>query len=251
MIGIVGGAGPFAGAELFRKIIEETDVSSDQEHVPVILWSVPAAIPDRTEYLEGRVKENPAGAISRIFLELQKAGATIAAIPCNTAHAPAIFCEVERLLKQAGSQLKIVNIVSETVRYLKQNFPKGSAVGVLSTTGTWRRRIYRQALEAEGFKVLDSESIAEQEQVHQAIYDKEHGVKAHSSPVTDVARNTLHLAAERLIKRGAEAVILGCTEIPLAITERCLMNVPMVDTLQILARSLIYGLSPEKLKKSD
>ena len=91
MIGIVGGMGPLAGLDVFKKITEETPVTSDQEHAPVLLFSVPAQIPDRTEFLLGREKTNPAIAISEIILTLEKAGARVVGIPCNTAHSPRIF----------------------------------------------------------------------------------------------------------------------------------------------------------------
>ena len=55
MIGIVGGVGPLAGLDVFKKIIEETVVQKDQEHLPVLLMSYPHLIVDRTEYLLGKV----------------------------------------------------------------------------------------------------------------------------------------------------------------------------------------------------
>jgi aspartate racemase len=249
MIGIAGGAGPFAGSELFRKIIEETKALSDQEHLPVILWSEPALIPDRTEYLDGNRNENPATGISNVFLALEKAGATVAAIPCNTAHAPAIFDEVKLLLQKADSRLTLVNIVEETLRFLHSRYQKGTSVGVLSTTGTWRCQIYKQALEKGGYHVLEPLTIKEQQDIHLAIYDKSYGVKAHSSPVTDKARTIFLRAIDDLINRGAEVIILGCTEIPVAITAPDIKNIPLVDTTRVLARSLIRYFAPQKLKE--
>lgn len=91
MIGIIGGVGPTAGADLLQKITEETIAKSDQDHLPIILFSLPNKILDRTEYLEGKVNENPGKAMGDIALQLERAGATIAAAPCNTAHADEIF----------------------------------------------------------------------------------------------------------------------------------------------------------------
>jgi aspartate racemase len=86
MIGIVGGVGPLAGLDIFKKIIEETVATKDQEHVPVVLSSQPHRIADRTAFLLGKENQNPAIALKDILLELDKAGARVAAIPCNTSH---------------------------------------------------------------------------------------------------------------------------------------------------------------------
>lgn len=251
MIGIAGGTGPLAGLDLFRKIIEETKASTDQEHLPVLLWSSPQEIPDRTEYLEGTVKENPAIPISNILLHLEKAGATVSAISCNTAHAPEIFDEIVKALKLAESKIRLINIVDETIDYLKKNFSKGTTIGVLSTTGTWKYKIYRRPLEKAGFIVLDSKNMAEQQIIHQAIYNKEYGIKSQSSPVSEKARKILLEAIKSYIFCGADVVILGCTEISLAITEKNINNIELIDPTRLLARSLIRHFSPKKSKEPD
>lgn len=247
MIGIVGGAGPLAGNDLFYKIIEETRAESDQEHLPVILWSDPGKIPDRTEYLEGRVDENPAVAIGAIFEILEKNGATIAAIPCNTAHAPEIFNAIRDQLVQNRNRIKVISIIEETQRFLQQYFKSGAKIGVLSTTGTWKRRIYAEPLEHAGFEVVVPDET-HQIMVHRAIYDPKFGVKATGTTVSQKAHDILYEQADDLIARGAEAVILGCTEIPLVIKERLYKEVRMVDTVRILARALIKAYAPSKLK---
>src|SRR5688572_19505545 len=104
MIGIAGGAGPFAGLDLLRKVMEETVADKDQEHVSVIMISRPEIISDRTEFLVGREKLNPAFAIAGIMLDLERAGANIAAIPCNTAHARPIFDVIQNELDKRGSR---------------------------------------------------------------------------------------------------------------------------------------------------
>src|SRR5690606_14053752 len=89
MIGIVGGVGPLAGLDIFKKIIEETIATKDQEHLPVILSSKPHRIADRTAFLLQNSNENPGYALLKIIEELDNSGAEVVAIPCNTAHAPA------------------------------------------------------------------------------------------------------------------------------------------------------------------
>ena len=110
LIGIIGGVGPFAGLDLQRKILEQTVAAADQEHLPVISVSWPGPIADRTEYLLGRVPENPAYAILEQLRLLAAAGATVAGIPCNTAHAPAIFDVIRAGV--AAEDLSLIHILS-------------------------------------------------------------------------------------------------------------------------------------------
>ena len=107
MIGIVGGVGPLAGLDVFKKIIEETVVQKDQEHLPVLLMSYPHLIVDRTEYLLGKVDTNPAYALANIIKQLAENGAKVVAIPCNTAHAEPIFLVVEEELKKSNNPIEL------------------------------------------------------------------------------------------------------------------------------------------------
>ena len=88
------------------------------------------------------------------------------------------------------------------------------------------------------------------ERVQQAISNTAYGIKAQSNPVTPEARAALLAEAEKLVGQGADAVILGCTEIPLALTEPDLHGVPLLDATKVLARALIIAFAPERLKKA-
>lgn len=246
MIGIVGGAGPLAGVDVVKKIIEETTARTDQDHVPVMLLSIPETTPDRTQYLIGEEPRNPAYPIAELFLRLERAGATVAAIPCNTAHADAIFGVVHHQLKSAGSKLQLVHMITETHRHIQRNFP-GKRVGVLSTTGTRRTGLYKQAFESAGFVIVEPEEQW-QDRVHNAIYDRAYGIKTFSAPVKPFARQELISSMDHLIGLGAEVIVLGCTEIPLAILEDQYREVPLIDPNRILARALIRAVDPGKLR---
>lgn len=247
MIGIVGGVGPYAGIDLARKIADQTIASTDQDHLPVALLSVPEAIADRTEYLLGRSDDNPAGAISRVVLDLERLGAGVVGIPCNTAHAPRIFDAIRRRLEQAGSEVRLVHMIEEVARFLRERLPQARRVGVLCTAGTSRARVYPDVLEPQGFRVLlPPEPL--QQAVQDAIYDGDHGLKARPHPVSDAARRQLAQAVEHLRQAGAEAIVLGCSEIPLAITERRIGQTAIVDANLVLARALVREAAPAKLK---
>lgn len=245
MIGIIGGVGPLAGLDTYKKIIEETQAVRDQEHLPVLLYSLPDRISDRTGFLLERARENPGYALVDIARQLATAGATVAAIPCNTAHAEPIFSLVQQELKD--SSLKLLHIVDETIRYI-QEFYLGKKVAVLSTTGTRRERIYSGRFEQKGVEILEPNDD-DQEKVHDAIYSPEYGIKAQSVPVTSTAIQALESVLDELQRRGTEIVVLGCTELPLALPQKSYRDMQLIDPNRILARALIREIAPEKLKE--
>ena len=247
MIGIVGGVGPFAGVDLTRKIFINTLAASDQEHLPVALLSVPARIKDRTEYLMGQVRVNPGQAVGEIILQLENLGASVIGIPCNTMHAPEIFDAIQNILYTKGSRVRLLNMVEEVVAFVGQHHAHSRRIGVLSTTGTWKSDIYPRWLKHHGLSsVVPSPQV--QQQVHDAVYDPSYGIKACSEPVTQRAREQLLQAIKHLKAAGADAIILGCTELPYALPHKSAMDVPLLDATWILARSLIAHTYPEKLK---
>lgn len=241
MIGIVGGMGPLAGLDVFKKITEETPVTSDQEHAPVLLFSVPAQIPDRSEFLLGREKTNPAIAISEIILTLEKAGARVVGIPCNTAHSPRIFDVITAELHSKGSRVLLLNLIEVATEYVNLHF-SGKKIGVLSTTGTRKTSLYKNALDAFGLVVIEPDDDW-QERVHAAAYDPQYGIKAGSFPINEKATAELHLAVAHLKAKGAEVILLGCTEIPLALIETELEGLPLIDANRLLAKQLLRSLS--------
>ncbi|WP_333866805.1 aspartate/glutamate racemase family protein [Sphingobacterium sp.] len=246
MIGIVGGLGPYGGLDIAKKIIDETAAGSDQEHLPLLLFSCPNVIPDRTAYLLDKSNDNPGKAIAGVLRKLEMAGATIAAIPSNTAHAEPIFSVVQDEMARAGSALKLLNIVHETVRFVDVNCPE-TTVGILSTAGEQICSLYREAFIRKGFIVVEPEG-PQQEKVNNAIYDEDYGIKAQPVPIANKAREDLLLVVDDLKKKGAQVIILGCAELPLAIPERDYNGMIIIDPNRILARALVHAAAPDKLK---
>jgi aspartate racemase len=241
IIGIVGGVGPLAGLDLQAKIIRETIAGRDQDHLPVISISRPGDIPDRTEYLLGREPLNPAYPILDQLRLLADMGATVAGIPCNTAHAPAIFDAIQAGVAEFQRPLRLLHMIVETAGHIARHHPGLRTIGVLSTTGTWQTRLYPNALEPRGLRVLVPDEGL-QAAVHAAVYDPSYGIKSRGR-VTDRAREELVRAVASLRERGAEAVILGCTEMPLAFPELEFEGVALVDPTLTLARGLIRAVA--------
>ncbi|HET6429048.1 MAG TPA: amino acid racemase [Phycisphaerae bacterium] len=248
MIGIVGGVGPYAGLDLARKVFDETAAASDQEHLPLAMLSVPEIISDRTEFLLGEAADNPGVAIAEVIGRLERIGATVVGIPCNTAHAPAIFDVIAARLAEANSKVALVHMIEEVGRYLGEHFPHLRRVGVLSTTGTWRAGVYAQGLAPLGIEVIVPDEPLQTRAVHPAIYDPGFGIKARAHPVTARARSLLDEAVAFCRGLGAEAIILGCTELPLAIPEPRIGGMPVIDPTRILARALIREIAPARLR---
>lgn len=246
-IGVLGGMGPYAGLDLVKKVFDETVASIDQEHLDVMLLSA-SSIPDRTAFLLGLGGVNPAQEILAGLARLEAGGASVAGMPCNTAHAPAILDRVMDGLRARSSPLRFVSMIEETVRYLGELAPAPERVGVLSTTGTMRTRLYADRLEAGGFAVLVPGEEVQEGLVQDAIYHPAHGIKARSNPVTERARANVLAAVRHVADRGAEVVLLACTELPLAVPERVWDGVRLVDPTRILARALIRETCPEKLR---
>lgn len=247
MIGIVGGVGPYAGIDLLKKIFDNTDSQTDQDHLDTILLTLPSQIADRTEYLIGKVRTNPGFQITDVLLKLEQAGATVAGIPCNTAHASQIFNTIQLELAQKQTNIQLFNMIDETVSFISQNYPKLTRIGVLSTTGTYKFELYKSALELRGYEVIRPSFEVQETLIHPAIYAADYGIKAISDPVHPQARADLLEGVALLKKRGAQAIIMGCTEIPLAIPKQ-MDNLVMIDPTNILARALIYAYNSTKLK---
>lgn len=247
MIGIVGGLGPYAGLDLMKKVFDNTLARSDQDHLDVVVLSLPGSVADRTEYLEGKVEKNPGLAIARVLKRLEDAGATHAGIPCNTAHAPGIIGAVRQELERLGSSIILVNMIDETIRFLAEWMPDVERVGVLSTTGEYRAGLYEEALKSAEKKAIKPDLLMQEELIHPAIYDSGFGIKTCSSPIHPQAKENLLEGFTVLKDGGAELVILGCTEIPLAFPEAMIMGMKVVDPTWVLARALIRSVMPEKL----
>ncbi len=247
MIGIVGGVGPYAGLDLVKKIFDQTEAKSDQEHLKVALLSFPQEVGDRTNFLIGRTKNNPAYGIVKVIRKLVDIGASVVGIACNTAHAPQIFKVIVEEIKKANISIRLINMIDEVSTFIQENYPQIKNIGILGTIGTYATGVYEMALKQENINVILPNKIFKIT-VHNAIYDPIVGIKTQSNPITETARSQLMEAIDHLNKEGAEAVVLGCTEIPLAISEIKIGEIVIIDPTLILARALIREVNPTKLK---
>lgn len=245
-IGIVGGVGPYAGVELCKKILEQTKASKDQEHLPIIMISLPEVISDRTAFITGETDVNPAFAIVEIIKKLELAGAEVVAIACNTSHAPVIYDVICRELERLKINIKLLNLVDEVVKYIRSKSPTIKNIGVMSTKGSYKSKIYENALKTAGFNAIIPDKRIQEDIIHKAIYNKEYGIKTKSNPIDKRAREQLLKGIEHVKLKGGDAVILGCTEMSLSITEDSVNDVKIIDSMKVLAKALIRESLVEK-----
>ena len=221
-IGILGGMGPLATADLFRKIVLLTDAARDNDHIRVYIDDN-ASIPDRTAaILSGGA--DPLPAMTDSLRKLEVCGADCVIMPCNTAH---YF--LPRL--QALTGVPFLSMLEATAGTCAARFPGGTAA-VLATKGTLSAGLYQAALEQEGVPFL-LPNDAEQGALMRVIYD---GVKAGKGP--EEYRADMEAVVEALTDRGADYFILGCTELPLAAQALGLQG-PAVDPTEELAKAAI------------
>jgi len=236
MIGVVGGMGTYASIDLLKKIADNTPAGKDQEHLPVTMISKPEEILDRTQYLFGEVMENPGYAISDIVKSLGEAGCELIGLPCNTAHVPEIIGIIEDKLPEG---MQIVNMIEEVGKYISNNYPGLKKVGILATNGTYSAKVYDHYLKHYDLSTVYPDKDVQFKKVHPSIYDPVYGIKARSNPVSEKAVADLLMVSMQLVEKGAEVLVLGCTEIPLAITEKSVYGINIIDPNDVLAKALV------------
>lgn len=247
LIGILGGMGPQAGLDMADKLIAMTHTQCDQDHIPFVLFSLPETVPDRTSYLLGKTASNPAHSIADQFETMAAMGVSIAVMACNTAHAGPIFDAALEIMRTRGVEIRILHLIRETVNHIRESHPDTRRVGILGTQGTYQARLYDQALEDVGLEVVLPDPAVREHDIHAALYAPSFGIKSCPGEVTEEASSRIRKAIRHLQSNGAEAVILGCTELPLAIKEDQLDGMPILDPAKILVKKLIGESYPDKL----
>ena len=202
-IGILGGMGPLATADLFRKIVLLTKASCDNDHIRIYIDNNPA-IADRTAaILSGG--ESPLPEMIKALRNLEACEASCIVMPCNTAHY--FLPELQKL-----TRVPFISMLAATARTCAAQYP-GKCAAVLATKGTLQTGLYSQALAREGLRCLLPDE-AEQDVLMHLIYDV---VKA-AKPLAPEAETWRSLLLG-LRARGADYFILGCTELPIVAQE--------------------------------
>ncbi|KAA2211860.1 cysteate racemase [Teichococcus oryzae] len=220
-LGVLGGMGPLASAQFMLRLTLLTPAARDQDHLPALLWSDPR-VPDRTAARLGG-GEDPLPWLVRGIRGLEAAGCGAIAIPCNTAHG--WFDGMA-----AATSLPILHIVDAAAEDLLRQGIAGGRIGVMGTAGTLAMRLYQERLDQRGYECIVPDPAEMEALVSPGIaLVKANRVAEAYAPLAEAARN--------LRNRGAAAVVLGCTEIPLGIQAgpQAEIGLPLVDTIDALA----------------
>ncbi len=223
IIGILGGMGPAATADLYMKIIAATPASRDQDHLHVVIWADPT-VPDRSDaLLHGG--EDPTPWLLRGATQLIAIGVVFIAVPCNTAHA--FFPTIEREIT-----IPLIHMMDETASAVELTHPSIERVGLLATTGTIASGLYQEWFAKHHIEVIVPNDDLQERAVMGAI----HRVKAGK-----IGRDTTDMlseAAVSLVEHGAEALIAGCTELPLIFRDGN-ASVSVIDPTRVLAEAIV------------
>jgi aspartate racemase len=224
-IGIIGGMGSAATVDLFRKIVELTPAENDQDHLRIVIDNNPR-IPDRLQAVF-HAGEDPIPSIIKMARNLQSIGADFLIMPCNTAH---VF--LERL--KAELDIPFLSIIECSAKHIRQSYPEVTKVGLLGTDVTIYTGAHREIFSKHDLEIIIPEKLTQQNCVTKSIYGSE-SLKAGNMAIP---RQLLTQASNELISLGAEVILMGCTELPLAMHQEDI-SVPIIDANAILAQTAI------------
>ncbi|MCL2531286.1 MAG: amino acid racemase [Oscillospiraceae bacterium] len=211
-IGVLGGLGPAASCRLYDMLIRMHAVTCDQDHPDVIVYSK-CSVPDRTAFLLNNSADSPLPALISGLQTLQAAGAQVLAMPCATAHH--FYDEL-----QAAVDVPLLDMLALTAQHLAAQGV--TRAGLLCTLGSYRSGAFVRALQAQGIEVIMPHDT-------QAVMDVINAVKLGQSI------DSLTMLAQPLLQRGAQTVILGCTELSLLNQA----DIHFTDPMKILAQELL------------
>lgn len=268
IIAIIGGAGPDAAIDLQIKLShamkKKLNINFDQEHYRVIIDNN-TDLPNRDDALLSK-GASPLLTYVDSAKKLEKMGGDILIISCNTAHA--YFKDIQKT-----TNMKTINMIEETASFFYKHYIKIKKVGLLSTSATLQENLYHKAFDKYKIEVVNLDSTY-QNYIVQAIYGIKAGFINNKQLLNEFSKAKLYAIYQRVSKgksviavklpkdlilttiryfeqQGIEAVVLGCTEIPLVLNRKeyngsCIL----IDPTEILANSTVdYAISFEnKLK---
>jgi aspartate racemase len=224
LIGVMGGMGPLATADFMRRLALLAPAKVDQDHCRVLAYSN-SKIPDRSAAILGNGL-SPLKSLLDGVAFFERSGADVIVMPCNTAH-----YWLDELV--ASTKVPFISIFDAIRRDLALHNIRSGAVGLLGTAGTIKSGMFQRDLIASGFAVIEPTPVEMDELIEPAI-------RAVKGSQIEAARPRVHAALQALAARGAAAVVLGCTELPLAVDateQEC--EALIIESTQSLAEACI------------
>ena len=222
IVGVLGGMGPEASVDFMAKVVAATPANKDQDHVRMLVDHNPK-VPNRQDAIlhDG---DDPSHALALMAQGLQEAGADFLVVPCNTAY---VFANAIT----SATTLPLISIIDVTVDAIATKCPGASSIGVLATAGCLQAGVYQEGLLANGYEPL-LPTDSELEELMRLLNGIKGGI------LNEATRAGICRLAETLQERGAEAIIAGCTEIPLAL-DASMLSVPLLSSTDLLAERTV------------
>lgn len=231
IVGVLGGLGPEATLDFYAKVLALTPAEHDQDHLHLIIDSNPK-VPNRNEAVAG-TGPSPGPVLAAMAAGLERVGADFLVMVCNAAHA--FQGEIE-----AAVSIPFVSIIAETCEATLQAVPELKTVGVLGSSGCLDAGLYQNAFAARGVATLVPQG-ADRDAFMKLLYRIKAGDKG------AVVRQEMRALTTSLIAAGAEAIVAGCTEVPLVLGQGDL-PCPLVNSTDVLAERTVFyaahGLEP-------
>lgn len=221
---IIGGMGTSATETYLHQLNERTPATNDQEYLNYILVNH-ATVPDRTDYILDHSKPSPLPPLLTDFKQQAALKPDFFTLPCNTAHY--FYDELTK-----ATDIPILHMPREAVKWIGQNLPNAKKVGLISTEGTRADHIYDDEIKNAGYElVLPDDKI--QQQTNELIY-------ANVKEKNSVDRALYHEILRQMFEeKGCDTVVLGCTELSLAQDREPYTKHPVTDSQSILVDKTI------------
>lgn len=201
MIGVLGGMGPLATLDFFSKVLAATPANGDADHVPLLIQSDPRIPPRPPAILSGGRSPLPELLAGRD--RLIAAGATALAMPCNTAH----FWYAD-LVK--GCSVPFISIVTASVTKISELAQPGQPIGIIATRATLASKIFNSPLMRSSYTPL----LPNDDTIDNLVLP---GIELVKAGQAADGGQLIEQAVQALLSQGAGAVVLACTETPLAL----------------------------------
>lgn len=222
IVGVLGGMGPAATLDFFARVLALTPAKTDQDHIRLIIDSN-AQVPNRNAAIAG-TGPSPGPVLAEMARGLKRAGAELLVMPCNAAHA--FLDEVRQ-----ATDLPVISIIDVTVAETLRRRANVKRIGLLAAEGCINAGLYQRAFAAHGVDVVLPDADLRTRFMGALSRIKQ-------GDLGDAVKADMRTVANALISNGAEAIVAGCTEVPLVLSDGD-VAVPLISSTDCLALATI------------
>jgi len=223
VVGVLGGMGPEATVDLMRRVIQLTPATDDEDHIRMIVDNNPK-VPSRIKAIMEGTGGSPLPCLVKMAENLVTVGADFLVIPCNTAH-----YYYDELCSSVT--VPILNMVEVTVATLLMDNPYIRNAGLLAADAVLRTELY-----GKRFREKDVDLLYPSVRLQAGLMDCIRGIKM--GRTGSQAVRALQSAADELVNKGAQALIVACTELSI-IADGLKVDARLYDSAQILAEAIV------------